>query len=81
MALHDVIARLRAEEQQLLTQLKGIRGALASLDLGSGPSPAVRRGAGRPKTSRKRRRLSAKARAAISAAQKARWAKVRGDKK
>lgn len=40
---------------------------------GSAPAPAAR-GPGRPK----KRRMSAAARAAIGAAQKARWAKVRG---
>ncbi len=83
MALRDVITKLRHEEQYLLKQLKSIRGALASLEMGSAVSPGVRRGPGRPKgsTPRRRRRLSAKARAAISTAQKARWARIRAKAK
>lgn len=72
MAFIDLIHGLKQTERQLVKQLEGVRTAIASLEMGSAVSPdaEVRRRGGR-----KRRRLSAKARAAISRAQKARWAK------
>jgi hypothetical protein len=74
----DVVGQLRATEQQLARQLEGVRAAISALDGGS----AVKRD--RPAAAatpvRKRRRLSAKARAAISRAQKLRWAKQRAAK-
>jgi hypothetical protein len=75
VAFTDLIRGLKQTEQHLQKQLESIRGAISSLEMGSAVSPAMR---GRPagKTGvRKRRRLSAKARAAISRAQKLRWAK------
>jgi hypothetical protein len=77
MAFTDLVRGLRHTEQQLLKQLKGVRTAIASLQFGSAVSPAM---TDRP-VARKRRRLSAKARAAISRAQKLRWAKQRAEKK
>jgi hypothetical protein len=77
MAFDDLIRGLRHTELQLLKQLKGIRTAISSLQFGSAVSPAM---TDRP-VARKRRRLSAKARAAISRAQKLRWAKQRAEKK
>jgi len=77
MAFNDLIRGLRDTEQQLLKQLKGVRTAIASLQFGSAVSPAM---PDRPVV-RKLRRLSAKARAAISRAQKLRWAKQRAEKK
>ena len=74
MAFNNLIQGLKQTERQLLKQLEGVRGAIASLEMGSAVSPAMRTGR---QTARKRRRLSAKARAAISRAQKARWAKQR----
>jgi len=79
MAFNDVIRGLKKTEQQLVKQLQGVRGAIASLSFGSAVSPAMPAAAGGPR--RKRRRLSAKARAAISRAQKLRWAKQRAAKK
>jgi hypothetical protein len=82
MAFNDVIRGLKKAEQQLVKQLQGVRGAIASLSFGSAVSPSMPEpggGAGSPV--RKRRRLSAKARAAISRAQKLRWAKQRAAKK
>jgi hypothetical protein len=72
VAFIDLIHGLKQTERHLLKQLQGVRTAIASLEMGSAVSPGmkVQRRAGR-----KRRRLSAKARAAISRAQKARWAK------
>lgn len=85
-AFAALLSGLRRAEKQLGRQLEGVRSAISSLEFGGAVSPAIpgrpyRRGRGRPAGSknktRKRRKLSAKARAAISAAQKARWAKVR----
>lgn len=73
----ELVRELKATEQQLATQLGGVRAAIAALETGNATaastasaSPVVRK-----------RRLSAKARAAISRAQKLRWAKLRADKK
>jgi hypothetical protein len=75
VAFNDLIQGLKRTEQQLVKQLEGIRGAIASLELGNAVSPAMKVRRQRRQTVRKRRRLSAKGRAAISRAQKARWAK------
>lgn len=81
MALQDLIDGLRQEEKQALKRLQGIRAAISSLADGNGSADL--RGRIRPRTSaaeaprRRKRRLSAKARKAISDAQKARWAKVK----
>jgi hypothetical protein len=83
----DVIATLRRAEQQLEQQLQSVRTAIAALSDATGGGPRRRRpaassrGPGRPAGTRRRRKLSAKARAAISAAQKARWAKQRAEKR
>jgi hypothetical protein len=88
MSLHDVISGLRQEEERLGAQLSKIRAAITALGsnivyVATGRGGPKRRGPGRPRAAsvRKRRTLSAKARAAISAAQKKRWAKVRAAKK
>ena len=88
MALSDVINTLRHEEQQLAKQLSSVRAALTAL--GSN-LPYIITGRGRKRgrpaktqvaaAPRKRRRLSAKARKAISDAQKRRWAKQRAGAK
>ena len=79
-----VLASLRSAEQELERQLAGIKRAISSLEFGGFPAPGwiSSRRRGRPPAStnaapRKRRKLSAKAKAAISRAQKARWAKLR----
>jgi hypothetical protein len=83
------------QREQIAKTLEGIRDTASKLlnDLGHQAARAVRRGRpaqkrgrGRPKGSAmigqpKRRTMSAKARAAISAAQKARWAKLKSAKK
>jgi len=89
MSLQDVINALRHEEKQLETQLSKIRAAIGALGSNIGYVVTGRGGPrrGRPDQPKpagirkRRRRLSAKARAAISAAQKKRWAKVRAAKK
>lgn len=74
----DILVALKQEEVKLQRQLKGIQGAIASLNgshstssraqiiTDSGMSP--------------KRTMSAAARAKISKATKARWAKFRADK-
>ena len=88
MSFQDVLSGLRQEEERLGTQLSKIRAAISALGsnivyVATGRGGPKRRGPGRPKGTgvRKRRRLSAKARASISAAQKKRWAKARAAKK
>jgi|KBSMisStaDraftv2_1062788.scaffolds.fasta_scaffold17438_8 hypothetical protein len=81
MAFNDVIRGLKKTEQELVKQLAGVRGAIASLSFGSAVSPSMPRGGAAGSPVRKRRRLSAKARAAISRAQKLRWAKQRAANK
>ena len=85
MAFNDLIRGLKQTEQHLARQLESIRGAISSLEMGNSVSPAMRRPSvlkmGRRTGVRKRRRLSAKARAAISRAQKLRWAKQRAEQK
>ena len=66
---------IRDTASHLLTQLgdqaKAIRGRKAAADVQYAPAPVSRK---------KRRKMSAKARAAISAAQKARWARQKAGK-
>ena len=66
----DILAALRKEEGKLQHQLKGIQGAIASLN---GHSRAVVT----PNGATRKRTMSAAARARISKAMKARWAKFR----
>ena len=64
----DIISLLKAERDKVARQLNGLNAALAAF-------------AGTYKTgSSRRRKMSAAARARISAAQKARWAKTKGQK-
>lgn len=80
----SLLKSLRHAEQQLEKQLEGIRSAIASLEFGGAVSPGMPGGKrGRPKPPGKatRRTISAKGRKAISDAQKARWARLKGDEK
>ena len=81
MAFNDLIRGLKQTEQQLEKQLESVRGAISSLEMGNAVSPAMGRRSAVKAGVRKRRRLSAKARAAISRAQKLRWAKQRAEQK
>ena len=72
----ELVRELKATEQQLVGQLEGVRAAIAALDNGTSTTSAM---SDHPIV-RRRRRLSAKARAAISRAQKLRWAKHRAAK-
>ncbi|MGI8601734.1 MAG: hypothetical protein ACR2OZ_01910 [Verrucomicrobiales bacterium] len=56
-------------------RIEVLEGELSSLLRGLGGGPAIKSGGGR-----KKRRMSAQARARISAAQKARWERVRREK-
>jgi hypothetical protein len=75
-----LLTGLRRAEAQFERQLAGVRAAISSLEFGGAVSPSVPDGdAARPGgSSRKKRKMSAAARAKISAAQKARWAKQKG---
>ena len=88
-AFQNLLRSLRRAEAELARQLGGIRQAISTLEFGGAASPAAprvtrkRRGRqpGRPAVKvRRRRQLSAKARAAISRAQKRRWAKLKAQK-
>ncbi len=74
----SVLSTLRQTEQELRKQLNGIQNAIAALSGGS----TGRRGRrpGTATTGRKRRRFSAATRKKMAAAQKARWAKLKGAK-
>jgi len=74
----ELVRELKATEQQLVNQLGSLRAAIAALEGGGGSAAKASRSGG--PVVRKRRRLSAKARAAISRAQKLRWAKHRQSK-
>ena len=63
----DIIALLKAERDKVARQLNGLNAALAAF------AGTYKTGSSRP-----RRKMSAAARARISAAQKARWAKAKG---
>jgi hypothetical protein len=78
---HDLVSALRRAEKQLEHQLLGVRTAISSLELGSAVSPAMPGGGRVAGVVRKRRKLSAAARKAISDAQKKRWARQRAEAK
>ena len=77
MALNELISNLRQAESQLVKQLEGIRGAIASLDMGSAVSPSMPGGGVRRATGQKRQKMSAAARKAVSLRMKKYWAKRR----
>jgi hypothetical protein len=78
-----LLAGLRRAEHEMESQLGSIRGAITALQGGGGQGSRRGRPVANdsPAPVRKRRKMSAKARAAISAAQKARWAKQKSGKK
>jgi hypothetical protein len=82
-AFQVLISGLRRAEKQLETQLASVRSAISSLELGGGGIQRLTGRRGRKRGTappRRRRRLSAKARKAISDAQKKRWAKIKSAK-
>jgi hypothetical protein len=70
----DILAALRQEEGKSQHQLRGIQGAIAALNGHSRATIIIPNGATRKRT------MSAAARARISKATKARWAKFRAEK-
>jgi hypothetical protein len=72
---------IRDTANKLLGELGTAARAVARGRRGRPPGSGKKRGPGRPKGTGKKRTMSAKARAAISAAQKKRWAKVKAEKK
>jgi hypothetical protein len=69
--LTGIVKQLRKERDRVEKQLSGLNAAISAFaGVYAGTKPT-----------RKRRKLSAKARAKIAAAQRARWAKVRANKK
>jgi hypothetical protein len=74
--LSKIVGQLKKERDKVQQQLSGLNAALAAFAgvySGSGSKAA-------PAEKKKRRPMSAKGRAAIRRAQKARWAKVRAEK-
>ena len=69
----DIISALKTEASKLQQKLDGLNSAIKAL--GGGNS------VGRPNGRRKKRHVSAAARAKMAASQKARWAKVKAAKK
>ena len=79
-----LVGGLRRAEAELEGKLRRVRDAIAALASDSAQGRRTRPTSGRagsPTVARKRRKLSAKARRAISDAQKKRWAAVRATKK
>jgi hypothetical protein len=72
MANSGIVKQLKEERDRVEQQLSGLNAALAAF-------AGVYRGTAKP--TRKRRKMSAKSRAKIAAAQRARWAKVRQSQK
>ena len=74
----DILVALRQEAAKLEQQLRGIRGAILALN--GSHSAASRSAVGGHKPVTQKRTMSAAARARISKATKARWAKFRAEK-
>jgi hypothetical protein len=73
-----LLSGLRQAEAQFEKQLAGIRAAISSLEFGGAVSRAVPGpGIHNHPVVRKKKKMSAAARAKISAAQKKRWAKLK----
>lgn len=73
----DILSALKSEASKLQQQLDTLNSAIKAL----GGKNSVGRPNGRPNGRRKKRHMSASARARIAKAQRARWAKVRAAKK
>jgi len=69
--LSGIVMQLKKERDRVEQQLSGLNAALAAF-------AGIYSGTAKSKPIRKRRKMSAKSRAQIAAAQRARWAKVRG---
>jgi hypothetical protein len=83
--LDGLIKNLREAEKTLASQLSSVQSAISTLTAGGRESVGdlVKETGHRPERARKRRRrkLSAEGRAAIAAAQRKRWAKIKAAKK
>ena len=75
--LSSIVGQLKKERDRVQQQLSGLNAALAAF-AGVYTNQGGKAG---PAQKRKRRAMSAKGRAAMRRAQKARWAKVRAAKK
>jgi hypothetical protein len=73
----DILVALKQEEGKLQKQLKGIQGAIAALNGAHHTSPGAQPGT---HIGVRKRKMSAAARARISKATKARWAKFRAER-
>jgi hypothetical protein len=60
MALHDVIERLKKEERHLIRQLRSIRNAISSLEMGAAVSPSIGPAPKWPRAGVRKRRRPAK---------------------
>jgi hypothetical protein len=74
----DILVALKQEEVKLQQQLKGIQGAIAALNGAHHAPPRAQ--VVSDKGVHRKRTMSAAARAKISKATKARWAKFRAEK-
>jgi len=74
----DILVALKKEESKLRQQLKGIQGAIAALNGAHHAASGVRFVS--HEGVRRKRTMSAAARAKISKASKARWAKFRAER-
>jgi hypothetical protein len=72
MAVSSIVRQLKAERDRVAKQLSGLNAALTAFANVYG---------GNTKPGRKKRKMSAKSRAKIAAAQRARWAKFRAKQK
>jgi hypothetical protein len=68
----DIVKQLKKERDRVERELSGLNAALSAF---------VGVYSGKAKPTRKRRKLSGKARGKIAAAQRARWAKIKAKKK
>ncbi len=73
----DILVALKQEQSKLQRQLRGIEGAILALN---GSHPTFTGAVVNHKGANRKRTMSAAARARISKATKARWAKFRAEK-
>jgi hypothetical protein len=76
----DSLKKYVTLRQSLLAEKTKLEGRLAAINRALGSASVVKAGAAE-KPARKRAKFSAAARAAIAAAQRARWAKIKAAKK
>ena len=76
MKIKSFLKELEAEKKSLLRQLERVENVIKAIAGFGGKTTK----AGKTKTGKKRNKMSAKGRAAIAAAQRARWAKIKAAK-